>query len=48
MTWTTRRTSTAQAVLLPPATRELSFGKPLKPRTYQPQKDPTSVARSID
>ena len=24
-----------------------SLGRPLKPRTYQPQNDPTSVARSI-
>jgi hypothetical protein len=27
---------------------EPALGRPLKPRTYQPQNDPTSVARSID
>jgi hypothetical protein len=43
---TTRQTSTAQAVLL--RRGEPALGRPLKPRTYQPQNDPTSVARSID
>src|SRR5258708_34407658 len=27
---------------------EPALGRPLKPRTYQPQNDPTSVVRSID